>query len=179
MKITRLGPALGGRVATDASYRHGLVAWAWVSEHGGWSLRVRQQPRILRSGLVSMAELAALYMALQHHDARSRSTPLTLHSDSETALDWGRRWLAGDVALPEFDHLGLWSRRCIGRLSVEPKPTTLVWVRGHDGHPLNEAADAIARLGTRMAVDQLTKAQVAERATGVAQAFAAADRQVR
>ena len=40
-------------------------------------------------------------------------------------------------------------------------------------------SNAIARLGTRMAVDQLTKAQVAERATGVAQAFAAADRQVR
>lgn len=79
--------------------------------------------------------------------------------------------------MPDRDHCLHVARR---RIYVERERIELRWVPGHSGDPLNEGADALARLGSRYRRGDadLDDDEYCRRASGIAQAFAAEFRRV-
>lgn len=121
-------------------------AYTTVSDHGG-----------IRAG-----ELAAIRRGLQgtlnlHPVLRDGTGSLTVLSDSKSALDLLARVEADeDVSSEDTDSVQE-CRRILG--SARGVDVHFEWVRGHDGHPLNEIADRLAVLARRnreMGVDDIT-----------------------
>jgi ribonuclease HI len=127
-----------------------LGAYTAVSAHGG-----------IRAG-----ELAAIRRGLQstlgHHPVlREGVGDLKVLTDSKSALEVLERVATG--ALQPFDDTDSIAecKRIIG--SARGVNITYEWVRGHNGHPLNELADRLAVLARRnreMGVDDLTNARM-------------------
>lgn len=92
-----------------------------------------------------------LMAAIQALDALTRSTQVTLYTDSVYLRDGIMKWVdtwkvngwrtANKKTVKNVD---LWQRlvSASGRHRVE-----WIWVKGHAGHPENERADALARRG--------------------------------
>ena len=92
-----------------------------------------------------------LMAAIQALEALTRSTQVTLYTDSVYLRDGIMKWVdtwkvngwrtANKKAVKNVD---LWQRlvSASGRHRVE-----WIWVKGHAGHPENERADALARRG--------------------------------
>jgi ribonuclease HI len=159
--------------ATDGSWRPrgqgGGFAYVTSDGHwaiGGWHGSGRLDPS--GPSVVAGMELRAVALLLTNIN-----DPLTVEIDSETALHYLRAWQAGQTnQLPEGYSL---------RPRTSGRPPTLVHLaetvaarRGlvfrhtpsHTGQPLNEAADALARLASRGgSPDQAT------RAAGLVEAF--------
>jgi ribonuclease HI len=172
VKLTRLVSPQGRVVAADGSFRNRCISSAWVSDAGGWAVRVRSVERKMPTKHASnLAEIFALYLAVIHHSVES--APIELQSDSTVALEWMQRWIDGDYTVPSFDNFGFFDRSKAVRVNVRAAraEVKLTWVPGHVGHSLNEAADAVARLGSRAVVDGLSSADIIERGTGIARAF--------
>lgn len=127
-----------------------LGAYTAVSAHGG-----------IRAG-----ELAAIRRGLQstlgHHPVlREGVGDLRILTDSMAALEVLRRVSAG--ALQPFDDTDSIAecKRILG--SARGVNISYEWVRGHNGHPLNELADRLALLARRnreMGVDEVTNARM-------------------
>lgn len=127
-----------------------LGAYTSVSAHGG-----------IRAG-----ELAAIRRGLQstltHHPVLRRGIgDLKVLTDSRSALEMLDRVSEGN--LQPFDDSDSISecKRILG--SARGVNISYEWVRGHDGHPLNELADRLAVLARRnreMGVDELTNARM-------------------
>ncbi|QOD05706.1 RNase H family protein [Pseudarthrobacter sp. BIM B-2242] len=121
-------------------------AYTTVSEHGG-----------IRAG-----ELAAIRRGLQatlnlHPVLRDGTGSLTVLSDSKSALDLLARVTADEDVSGEDGDSVQECRRILG--SARGADIRFEWVRGHDGHPLNEIADRLAVLARRnreMGVDDIT-----------------------
>jgi ribonuclease HI len=115
-------------VATDGSFDHasGTAGAAWVSADGrtGFSHKKAKAPHVV--------ELMALTLALE---ANQHVPHLHLLSDSMGALRAVGKVLEGRKS--DLDPLL--------KALVKRKGLTLEWVRGHDDHPLNEAADHLSR----------------------------------
>ena len=102
-------------------------------------------------------ELRAVIELLEAIPARE---PLLVEADSEyvvkTVTLWLETWrkrgmrtasgrpVANQDLITRLDHL------------VSGRDVTFRWVRGHAGHPLNEAADALANAAARRAAARLT-----------------------
>jgi ribonuclease HI len=126
-------------VATDGGCypNPGPAGWAWVAEDG-------------RYGCGSLAEATnnvAELLAIKEVMAAFPDTPLKIIYDSKYAVDaicgLGDSWLARGQH--QRKNLAL-IERMIGQLKARP-PTADIeweWVKGHTGHPLNEAADRLA-----------------------------------
>lgn len=127
-----------------------LGAYTAVSAHGG-----------IRAG-----ELAAIRRGLQstlcHHPVlREGVGDLKILTDSKAALEVLDRVSAG--ALQPFDDTDSVAecKRILG--SARGVNISYEWVRGHNGHPLNELADRLAVLARRnreMGVDEVTNARM-------------------
>ncbi|MGK3708575.1 RNase H family protein [Arthrobacter sp. IK3] len=127
-----------------------IGSYTSVSTHGG-----------IRAG-----ELAAIRRGLQstlslHPILREGVGSLKVLTDSKPALDLLDRVARG--AHDAFDDSDSVSecRRILG--SARGINISFEWVRGHDGHPLNELADRLAVLSRRnreMKVDELTNARM-------------------
>ena len=164
--------------ATDAAYKNKLSAWGYLATDGRWGLD-RWHPGSARvdptgPSAVLVAELRAVAFLLE----RQSNLPSLLLLDSAVALGYLKSWQAGDVTrMP----VGYSLRE---RWGGESKTPTLVrlanlmashpgvqteHVAGHRGHPLNEAADALASLAWR----KLPTAETRTRAEGLAEAFLA------
>lgn len=127
-----------------------LGAYTSVSTHGG-----------IRAG-----ELAAIRRGLQstlgHHPVlRDGVGDLTVLTDSKDALELLRRVEAGTLQ-PFDDHDAVTEcKRILG--SARGMNISYQWVRGHNGHPLNELADRLAVLARRnreLGVDEVTHARM-------------------
>jgi ribonuclease HI len=121
---------------------------------GGWGaiLRWRDRDKELFGGEAATTnnrmELLAAIMALEH---LKRGARVRLHTDSLYLKDgitqWIKRWQANGWRTANrkpVKNEDLWRRlvQAMERHQVEWR-----WVRGHAGHPENERADHLARLG--------------------------------
>lgn len=138
--VTAMKPLV---VATDGSSRGnpGRSGWAWVVNKHSW------QCGSIPKATSIVAELTAVHRALRSVPSERDVVVLT---DSEFCRDvveryargWERAgWRRRDGQPPANLELvqALWAT-VQGRSGA----TRLEWVRGHNGHPLNEVADRLA-----------------------------------
>ncbi|WP_293017710.1 ribonuclease H family protein [Mycolicibacterium sp.] len=167
-------------VATDGSIRCRHAGFAWLAssgEHGVAAFAVSSKR--VGTNPVLVAELCAIGSAvcgLPRHR-------LTVLSDSRSAVAMVNRWKRGDFVLPaEYPVVEPTSDRSLiamrRRIHAERGRITLRWVPGHCGEPLNEGADALARLASRYRRGDrdLNDDEYSRRAAGIAKGFAAAYR---
>ena len=92
-----------------------------------------------------------LMAAIQALEALKRPCRVELHTDSQYLRTGVTEWLAGwkargwrTAAKAPVKNEDLWRRldEARARHTVDWR-----WVKGHNGHPMNERADALARLG--------------------------------
>lgn len=157
----RLDAARGVTVATDAAVDpvRNRVGSGFIATSGLYGVAAHPQPRAIVGGDgITVAELRAVWRAvsalIESPDARAHVTILT---DSASALGYLRRWKAGQEIYPGGYQLQV--QRSSGnpssleqlaeQLRYDGDRYALLKVRGHVGHPLNEAADSLARLGLR------------------------------
>jgi len=122
----------------------GPAGWAWYVDDGCWA--AGGWP----SATNNRGELTALLSLLRASAAAGRgSEPLRVLADSQYVIDSVTKWLPG------------WKRRGWRRADGKPvlnvdlmqaidqamqgRTIRFEWVKGHSGHPLNEAADERAR----------------------------------
>jgi ribonuclease HI len=122
---------------------------------GGWGaiLRWKGEERELRGGepqtTNNRMELMAAICALE---ALKRPVSVRLHTDSKYVKDgitaWLPRWKARGWKTADkkpVKNVDLWQR--LEAALAKHKGVEFHWVRGHAGHPENERADELARLG--------------------------------
>ena len=134
---TDTGPLV---IAVDGSRsRAGRGGWAWISEGGRWGSGDGEFTSPLHT------EVTAISAAL-HSNITER--PVLILCDSRDAIAQVRRALAGErpsgtVSNSVARVLGIIARNHGNR------DIALEWVKGHNGHHLNDRADRIARLTRR------------------------------
>ena len=119
---------------------------------GGWGaiLLFKTERRELSGGETlttnNRMELMAAIAALE---ALKRHCEVHLHTDSMYLKDGITKWLAGwkkngwkTADKKPVKNIDLWQRL---EAAAAKHKISWRWVRGHDGHELNEAADALAR----------------------------------
>ncbi len=119
---------------------------------GGWGaiLLFKTERRELSGGEVmttnNRMEMMAAIGALE---ALKRPCEVHLHTDSTYLKDGITKWIKGwkkngwkTADKKPVKNVDLWQRL---ELAVAKHKVAWHWVRGHDGHELNEAADALAR----------------------------------
>ena len=127
-------PAPTGRlaVATDGSAainHHSGIGWACVAADGRHAIGNSR-----RGSNPTLAELNAIELAL-----KTFCGPLDIHTDCRPAIDWINN--PGSACNQQCYLLA----KHISQLLARTK-SSLVWVKGHAGHPLNETADRLARI---------------------------------
>jgi ribonuclease HI len=170
-------------VATDGSYKIDLrdqairhpISWGYVATNGIYGCGSAPMPHVITGpDKATVAELRAIWWAL-HRLVPDHS--VTIVTDSMDSVELVEAWRAGDTRMP----FGYRTERRGGRIATltrlarlvteHPNLVTATWVRGHSGHPLNEAADALAKVGRAWANRKITttEAEAAARrtATGV------------
>ncbi len=92
-----------------------------------------------------------LMAAIQALEALKRPVTVRLYTDSEYVKNGITKWIHGWKAKgwktadnKPVKNTDLWQRLEAAR---KPHSVEFHWVRGHDGHPENERADALARRG--------------------------------
>jgi ribonuclease HI len=166
-------------VATDGSYKLTVgekvikpMSWSYLTTNGLYGVGTSMVPgKLIGEKRWLQAELRAIAAALK---AVGSDHPVTLLSDSKAALDMIFLWRDGHQVMPrDYDLERSGGREStLARLAqrvyrdrdlIEPR-----WIRGHSGHPLNEAADTLAKMARAWAAGELTRDDVALRAPQVA-----------
>jgi ribonuclease HI len=162
--------------ATDGSVRGTYSGWGWLASTGDFGLLgFGHDTRQIGTRVVLIAELRAIGDAVR----RLRGRKLTILTDSRQAIGMVEDWMNGLDRLPT----GYTTERAKGDaglvrvrrlIAAERDNLTVQWVRAHTGEPLNEGADALARLASRYARGDsgLSAADYRARAAGLAGAFA-------
>lgn len=166
--------ARGRIVAADGSvrrFRANHVGSAYVDDAGDWWMQwFVYDRRLPERTVVLQAELRAIRNAFTKHEH-----PVTVLSDSQTAVDLMTSWRAGRL-VPIVGYCGRTLTNFSQRVAAHPEQFKVQWVPGHQGHALNEGADTLARLASRIIRDDVKLKDVPGRAAGIAEAFAAAYR---
>jgi ribonuclease HI len=171
-------------VATDGSWKGKVAGWGYLSTCGRWGcagapFSGRLDPTGQSGAMI--AEFRAVHMALAD---LAGNLPLTLLIDSQAAIGYLNAWQSGQTGrMPE----GYSLRPRLNREREAGKPTLvqlaemtaarpdLIFrhVGGHIGHPLNEAADALAGMARRCVAGERTgdEASLAAHAGDLAVAF--------
>jgi ribonuclease HI len=140
--------------ATDASWKQGQGGLGYVVSDGRWGMRGWQGDRQDPTGRskVLVNELRAVALLLSVADD---ATEFTLLVDSLPALRYLRHWQRGDISLmpEEYDLRPRRSGaptlvRLAEQVTIMPG-LRMEHVKGHSGHLLNEAADALASMSRR------------------------------
>ncbi len=121
---------------------------------GGWGaiLRYGTVEKELHGGenpsTNNRMEMTAACAALE---ALKRPARVRLHTDSQYVKDGITRYVAGwqrngwkTAEKKPVKNIDLWLRLLD---AMKPHQVEWIWVKGHAGHPENERADALARLG--------------------------------
>jgi ribonuclease HI len=126
---------------------------------GGWGalLVAREGDRVLRTRELSGGEAVTtnnrmeLMAAIAALEALARPTAITVVTDSAYLRDGVMRWIHGwkrngwrTADRKPVKNEDLWRRL---DAAGAQHAVTWNWVKGHAGHPENEAADALARAG--------------------------------
>ncbi|WNG88525.1 RNase H family protein [Mycobacterium sp. ITM-2016-00317] len=174
--LREVAPADPVYVATDGSVRGRFTGYGWLASSGEYGLQgFRHSTKLIGPEVVLVAELRAIGAAVQ----KLRGRDITVLSDSRGAIAMVQRWLAGDDVLPEGYAVYRESGKTPGLVRArqmiyeERDRITPVWVKGHRGEPLNEGADALARLASRYALGDsaLDGAEYHHRAQDLAETF--------
>ncbi|WP_461186545.1 RNase H family protein [Arthrobacter sp. Z4-13] len=122
-------------IATDASIVPGK-AGAGIAAVGSDGLV--WQDRLPGTCDITWAELKAIHAAITHHPGKN----LLVLSDSQGAVAF-----ANGTAVPAQARM----RRLAAQIQAlrTDRSIEITWIRSHNGHPLNEAADAMARHARR------------------------------
>jgi ribonuclease HI len=162
----------GRIVGTDGSVRGDkhAVGSAFLDEAGDWWLTwVRHDPGSLSPHASLHAELRAICRAVTKHPHR-----VTVLSDCLDATNLIHAWqMKLDKPIPGYRD-GKTLNSFARSVRTEPDLVDVRWIAGHQGHPLNEGADALARLASRVNRDGLSKDYVRQQASEIAAAFTAA-----
>jgi len=149
----------------------GPSGWAWVTEHGDY------QYGSIPSGTNQVAELEALLRALREHITVE---DLTILADSEYAINvyskWVRGWeqkgwrTASGSPVKNLIQVKALRRLQLIRADSGLAPVRLEWVKGHarGKHPLNDAADHWAGMGSALARETQREQTIAGRGRPVA-----------
>lgn len=159
-------------IGVDGSYKlvtTGVVrkpmSWAFVTTSGVYGLGTATIPgNIVGGDRALQGELRAIWWALHRAGA---DHPVDLITDSMDAIELLRDWRSGLYRMPR----GYTLERASGRQATllqlaqlvhqRGDEVTVTWVRSHTGHPLNEGADALARMARAWATGRLTRDTVA------------------
>ncbi|MET7921552.1 hypothetical protein ABZU45_38220 [Streptomyces avermitilis] len=144
-------------LATDASVGPDRVASGYLATTGHTGLRAHLYPKYLvrPCSRVVVTELRAVYGGLKAVLHAHPGQPIEVRVDNLQALRHLHSWQQGGTDMPEgYDtHLRAQGRQpCLVKLQLLAEYTphlTFVHEKAHAGHPLNEAADSLAKLGLR------------------------------
>ncbi|MCV7281737.1 ribonuclease H [Mycolicibacterium flavescens] len=165
-------------VATDGSVRGKVTGYGWLASTGEYGLMgFRHSRKQIGPNVVLVAELRAIAKAVQY----LRGRDITVLSDSKLAVAMVQRWMAGDDVLPDGYSRVRDNGRTPGLVTAqrmifaERDRIHPVWVKAHAGEPLNEGADALARLASRYVLGDsgLDGTEYRCRADDLAETFAA------
>jgi len=125
---------------------------------GGWGviLRYGRHEREMHGGESwTTNNRMELMAAIQALEALTRSTQVTVYTDSVYLRDGITKWVDTwqqngwrTASKKPVKNVDLW-RRLVG--ATKRHRVEWVWVKGHTGHPENERADALARSGIESA----------------------------
>lgn len=164
-------------VSADGSVRGKFSGHGWLASDGQYGLRGRVDRKTMIGSRPSLvAELRAIDDAVRKLTGRH----LTVFCDNSYAVSMARKWMNGEEILQTGYTTDRGSGKPAGlvtarrRMYVNRERLDIRWVRSHRGEPLNEGADALARLASRYVRgdSELSPAGYRERAGGLASAFA-------
>lgn len=164
-------------VAADGSVRGKHTGYGWLASDGQYGLHGRVDSKSLIGGRAPLvAELRAIDDAVRKLTRRR----LTVFCDNSYAVSMARKWMSGEEILPAGYTTDRGNGKPAGlvtarrRIHLNRERLDIRWIRSHQGEPLNEGADALARLASRYikADSGLTPCGYRERARGLAVAFA-------
>ncbi|MBK0420056.1 ribonuclease HI [Leucobacter sp. CSA1] len=120
----------------------GPAGWAWVVDDGQW--RAGGWPRATNN----QGELMAVLDLLRATEPRA-DEPLLVLCDSQYVINSVTQWMPGwkRRGWRKADGKPVLNRELLEQIdrALEGRQVRFEWVKGHAGHPLNEAADARAR----------------------------------
>ena len=121
---------------------------------GGWGailIHKKQRKEIFGGEADSTNNRMELTAAIRALEALKRRSDVDLYSDSRYVLDGITHWIHGwktkgwrTASKKPVKNEDLWRR--LDEMNSN-HTVRWHWVKGHDGHPENERADALARLG--------------------------------
>ena len=119
----------------------GPAGWAWVIDEGRW--RAGGWPRATNN----QGELMAVIDLL--HATSTSAEPLRVLCDSQYVINSVTQWMPGwkRRGWRKADGKPVLNRELLEMLdaALQGRAVSFEWVKGHAGHPLNEAADLRAR----------------------------------
>lgn len=132
------------RAAADGSAlgNPGPAGWAWYVDDSQW--RAGGWPRATNN----QGELMAV-IDLLHATAHRADEPLTVLCDSQYVINSVTQWMPGwkRRGWRKADGKPVLNRELLETLdlAMQGRQVKFEWIKGHAGHPLNEAADDRAR----------------------------------
>lgn len=163
-------PMAPQEIGTDASRHHakyGGTTWAWVSAAG--KFRTYRSEHQLST---NAAETLAILCAASHFDV---DVPLRIVSDSQAAVSivtqLRERSITAEEAITRLRIPASAASMCRkvrwAARELPLRPVQASWVRGHDGHPLNEAANRLAILARRASAARCSQEVYSSMCSGV------------
>ncbi len=152
-----------------------VTGWGFLATDGRYGCgKVPQFGSKAGRDMSQITELRAVWHAVGEVLAAG---PVVVLTDSENAVNTLSGWRAGSTRMPA-GYVGTTSGEKVPTLerlrqvvAAHPDHLDVQHVHGHRGDLLNEAADTLAGLATRWAIEDLPRDEVARRAASITEGF--------